>query len=94
VDEVCFAGRVVYIGYAKAPVAYETKYFVMKELDILGSRGALRPNFEAVISLLQSGLYPVEETITRTVPLAEAGEALRAWDADPSAYTKIHVAFD
>ncbi|MCU0792775.1 MAG: zinc-binding alcohol dehydrogenase family protein [Opitutaceae bacterium] len=94
VDEVCFAGRVVYIGYARTPVSYDTKYFVMKELDILGSRGALRPNFEAVIRLLQSGTYPIAETITRTVPLAEAGEALRAWDANPSAYTKIHIAFD
>ncbi len=94
VDEVCFAGRVVYIGYAKAPVTYETKYFVMKELDILGSRGALRPNFEAVIRLLQSGGYPVRETITRTLPFADAGEALRAWDADPAAFTKIHLTFD
>ena len=94
VDEVCFAGRVVYIGYAKAPVTYETKYFVMKELDILGSRGALRPNFEAVIRLLQSGRYPVAETITQTVPFSAAGEALRAWNANPSAVTKIHVAFD
>lgn len=94
VDEVCFAGRVVYIGYAKAPVTYETKYFVMKELDILGSRGALRPNFEAVIRLLQSGCYPISETITRTVPLAEAGEALRAWDANPATVTKIHLSLD
>ena len=29
VDEVCFAGRVVYIGWSKAPVAYETKYFIV-----------------------------------------------------------------
>lgn len=94
VDEVCFAGRVVYIGYAKAPVTYETKYFVMKELDILGSRGALRPNFEAVIRLLQSGCYPVEETITRTVPFAWAGAALRVWDANPAIITKIHISFD
>lgn len=94
IDEVCFAGRVVYIGYAKAPVTYETKYFVMKELDILGSRGALRPNFEAVIRLLQSGRYPIAETITRVAPLAEAGEALRAWDANPAAITKIQLSFD
>ena len=94
VDEVCFAGRVVYIGYAKAPVTYETKYFVLKELDILGSRGALRPNFEAVVRMLQSGAYPVAETITQTVPFAAAGEALRGWDANPSAVTKIQITFD
>ena len=41
VEEVAFTGRVVYIGYAKEPVDYETRLFVMKEIDILGSRNAL-----------------------------------------------------
>jgi hypothetical protein len=36
---------VVYIGYAKEPVAYETRLFVQKELDILGSRNALPEDF-------------------------------------------------
>jgi len=91
VDEVSFAGRVVYIGYAKEPVSYETKYFVMKELDIHGSRNATSKNFSDVIRVLESGRYPVNETITRTVPFAEAGIALAAWAADPSQITKIHV---
>lgn len=92
VDEVCFAGRVVYIGYARQPVSYETKYFVMKELDILGSRGSLRSNFEQVIQVLEEGHYPVAETITQTVPFAEAGSALGQWSDNPSDVTKIHVA--
>jgi L-galactonate 5-dehydrogenase len=91
VDEVCFAGRVVYIGYAKAPVSYETKYFVMKELDIMGSRNATPDDFRDVVSMLESGRYPIEDTITRTVPFAESGEALAAWSANPGAITKIHV---
>ncbi|MGH7574566.1 MAG: zinc-binding dehydrogenase, partial [Longimicrobiales bacterium] len=33
VDEVAFAGRVVYIGYAMSPVCYDTAKFVKKELD-------------------------------------------------------------
>ncbi len=36
VEEVAFTGRVVYIGYAKEPVAYETRLFVMKELPTSG----------------------------------------------------------
>ncbi len=91
VDEVCFAGRVVYIGYAKAPVSYETKYFVMKELDILGSRNSTPEDFRDVVAMLRSGRYPVEDTVTRTVPFAEAGDALAAWSANPGAITKIHV---
>lgn len=91
VDEVCFAGRVVYIGYAKDPVSYETKFFVMKELDILGSRNATMQNFGEVIKVLESGRYPVKKTITRTVPFSQAGAALAQWAADPGRVTKIHV---
>jgi threonine dehydrogenase-like Zn-dependent dehydrogenase len=91
VNEVCFTGRVVYIGYAKKPVAYETKFFVMKELDILGSRNALPEDFENVIRVLESGLYPVAQTVTRVVPFAQAGDALKDWSANPAATTKIHV---
>lgn len=91
VEEACFAGRVVYIGYAKKPVEYETKYFVQRELDILGSRNATPDNFRAVIQLLESGKFPVDEVISRTVPLAGAGQALQDWSDQPQAFTKIHV---
>ncbi|KAA1261125.1 putative zinc-type alcohol dehydrogenase-like protein YjmD [Rubripirellula obstinata] len=91
VDEVCFAGRVVYIGYAKAPVDYETKLFVMKEIDILGSRNALPEDFAAVIQLLESGKFPVDDVITATVPLASAPEILKRWSDKPGEFTKIHV---
>jgi 2-desacetyl-2-hydroxyethyl bacteriochlorophyllide A dehydrogenase len=91
VDLVAFAGRVVYIGYAKEAVSYETKYFVMKELDIRGSRNATRANFDDVVRVLESGRYPVAETITRTVPFGEAGAALAAWSADPARVTKIQI---
>ncbi len=60
VEEACFAGRVVYIGYAKAPVEFETRLFVQKELDIMGSRNATPADFEAVIRLLETGAFPVE----------------------------------
>jgi len=92
VDEVGFTGRVVYIGYVKSPVAYETKTFVAKELDILGSRNALPEDFQNVVQVLESGAYPVARTISRTVPFAQAGAALQDWSDHPSGTTKIHVA--
>jgi 2-desacetyl-2-hydroxyethyl bacteriochlorophyllide A dehydrogenase len=91
VDEVSFGGRVVYIGYAKAPVAYETKSFVMKELDVLGSRNSTPDDFRAVIALLESGRYPVEETVTETVAFNNSGAALQRWSDNPGAITKIQV---
>ncbi len=90
VEEVAFSGRVVYIGYAKQPVTYETKLFVQKELDIRGSRNAL-DDFTSVISLLEKGTFPINEVITKTVPLADAGKALADWDSAPSDFVKILV---
>lgn len=93
VEEVAFAGRVVYIGYSKEPVSYETKLFVQKELDIRGSRNALG-DFADVIQMLQAGRFPWRDVITQIIPLDQAGEALANWDADPAAVTKILVNLD
>jgi threonine dehydrogenase-like Zn-dependent dehydrogenase len=93
VELVAHTGRVVYIGWAKEPVSFETKLFVHKELDILGARNYLN-EFEPVIQMLRAKRFPVEETISRTVPLAEAGAALRAWCENPQAFTKILVDLD
>jgi threonine dehydrogenase-like Zn-dependent dehydrogenase len=49
---VAFAGRVVYVGYAKSEVCYDTTNFVRKELDIIGSRNVSRV-FPAVIRMLE-----------------------------------------
>ena len=91
VDHVAFAGRVVYIGYSKAPVAYETRLFVMKELDILGARNATPEDFDAAATLLLTGRYPTQETISRTVPFDGACDALREWSENTGAVTRIHV---
>ncbi|MGB8473034.1 MAG: zinc-binding alcohol dehydrogenase family protein [Candidatus Acidiferrum sp.] len=94
VEEVAFTGRVVYIGYAKEPVAYETRLFVQKELDILGSRNALPDDFHSVIRMLEEKRFPVKDAISSIVRIDEAPEALRAWSEDPSRVKKILVRLD
>ena len=91
VDEACFAGRVVYVGYAKAPVEYTTKTFVMKELDIMGSRNATADDFRGVIAHLEAGRFPVDAVVTHVVPFAQAAAELAAWAQDPTTVTKIVV---
>lgn len=94
VEEVAFTGRVVYIGYAKEPVSYETKLFVQKELDIVGSRNAMPEDFQSVIKLLEAGKFPVDQAVSTVVPLEEAGDALRSWSENPSKFKKILVSMD
>lgn len=91
VEEVAFTGRVVYIGYAKESVSYQTSLFVQKELDILGSRNALPENFREVIAMLESKRFPVDDAISAVVPIEEAPEMLRQWSENPAAFTKIMV---
>jgi threonine dehydrogenase-like Zn-dependent dehydrogenase len=94
IEEVAFTGRVVYIGYAKDHVSFETRLFLQKELDILGSRNALPQDFKEVIRMFEQKRFPTTEAISATVPLMEAPGILRAWSENPAAYTKIMITFD
>lgn len=94
VEEVAFAGRVVYIGYAKEQVTYETRLFVQKELDILGSRNALPEDFRDVIRMLEANRFPVEEAVTHMVPMEDAPAILEMWNLEPAQFTKIIIEVD
>jgi 2-desacetyl-2-hydroxyethyl bacteriochlorophyllide A dehydrogenase len=91
VEEVAFTGRVVYIGYAKEHVAYDTRLFVQKELDILGSRNAQPESFREVIQMLEARRFPVDEAVTHIVPFEEAPAILEAWNREPERFTKIMI---
>ena len=94
VEEVAFTGRVVYIGYAKEPVAYETRLFVQKELDILGSRNATPEDFRKVIQMLEERRFPVEDAVSLIAPIVEAPGLFRSWSENPASYTKIMISLD
>jgi threonine dehydrogenase-like Zn-dependent dehydrogenase len=93
IEEVAHTGRVVYIGWVKEPVSFETSLFVHKELDILGSRNYI-DEFPYVIEVLSKGNFPVEAAISASVTLESAGDALREWSESPQSFTKILVDMD
>lgn len=94
INEVAFAGRVVFIGYSKLEVAFQTKLFVQKELDILGSRNALPEDFRAVIKYLRLGKCNSEKLISVVVTPSGAYEAMREWAAAPAKVFRILVDFN
>ncbi|QQR39289.1 zinc-binding alcohol dehydrogenase family protein [Devosia rhizoryzae] len=91
VDLVASTGRVVYVGYAKAPIAYDTKVFLTKELDIRGSRNALPVDFQAVIEWLSAHPGAGDLVVSETVSLEDAPRALEAWHQAPGDFTKVMV---
>jgi len=91
VEEVAFTGRVVYIGYAKLPVTYDTRLFVQKELDVMGSRNALPQDFREVIAMLEAGRFPVNAAVSTEIGIEEVPSILERWSESPSAFQKIMV---
>ncbi len=91
IELACFSGRVVYIGYSKALVTYDTKFFNLKELDIMGSRNALPEDFHAVIGYLESLSQPPDDLITKVFPFDEAEAALPYWVAHRAETLKIVI---
>ncbi|MBK7097104.1 MAG: zinc-binding alcohol dehydrogenase family protein [Sphingobacteriales bacterium] len=93
INEVAFSGRVVYIGYAKNEVSFQTKLFVQKELDIRGSRNALHSDFKAVMEYMKRQLCPIDELISAIYPPEKAQEALENWSANPGDVFRILIEF-
>lgn len=90
VEEVAFLGRVVCIGYAKAPVEFNTSLFVQKEIEILGSRNCVgKTDFPAVIAYLESGKFPVEAVVSKIIGIDDGPQTMDAWAANPQGIVKI-----
>lgn len=93
ISEVAFTGRVVYIGYAKDAIPFDTQYFVKKELDVRGSRNALPNDFEAVMAYMKRGTCPVDRLISAVYSPEQAQEALEKWNANPGVVFRILLQF-
>jgi L-galactonate 5-dehydrogenase len=93
INEVAFTGRVICIGYAKTDISFTTKYFVMKELDIRGSRNAMPEDFRAVIEYMKRGGTVIEKLISGIYAPEEAPEAMKHWVANPGKVFRILIKF-
>jgi threonine dehydrogenase-like Zn-dependent dehydrogenase len=93
ITEAAFTGRVVYIGYAKDRIAFDTSLFVKKELDIRGSRNATARDFGAVMAALKRATWPVDELISAVYTPQEAQTALETWAAEPGHVIRIFIQF-
>jgi len=91
VEEVAFAGRVIYIGWVNGEVNYDTSYFVKKELDIRGSRTSLPEDFRTGMDLLEQRKFPAKKVVGQVVPFSETGKILEEWHSNPAAVYKIQI---
>lgn len=94
IDAACFGGRVVLIGVSKRNI--DDFFFTIiqkKELNIYGSRNALKKDFIELIDLVKRGDVPLDKIITNVYSLDEAPKAFEEFSQNAGEMLKVMIDF-
>lgn len=93
IDAVCFGGRVVDVGVGKKNLDFFYTIIQKKELQIFGSRNALKEDFLELIDLVAGGKADLEKLITDVYPFEDAPKAFRDFSEHSDTMLKVMIAF-
>lgn len=88
IDAAAYRGRVGLVGVSKQKLDFAFTQIQTKELDIFGSRNALKKDFIELIDLVSSGKCDVRKIITDIYELDNAENAFKEMRDDPSTRLK------
>ena len=89
IDACCFGGRMVLIGVGKKNLDFNFTLIQKKELNVFGSRNALKKDFLDLIDLVNAGRAPLEKIITNVYPFDEAAKAFEDFSNNPGNMLKV-----
>lgn len=87
-------GQVVVIGVAKDSADFNFLELQRKELNVFGSRGAARADFEATMKLVREGFVDLSRLISRTYPAENAEQAFQDMDQHSARIVKAEFVFN
>ena len=93
IDAAAFGGKVVLIGIGKQNLDFNFTAIQKKELNIFGSRNALKKDFLELIELVDAGQVDLEKIITHVYPLDRIGEAFQDFDQNGEQMLKVMIDF-
>lgn len=93
IDAVCFGGCVVDIGVGKKNLDFFYTIIQKKELNIYGSRNAMKEDFLELIDLAASGKLDIERIITNVYPFEEAPNAFADFSTHGGEMLKVMIQF-
>ncbi len=93
IDAAAFGGRVVLIGVGKKNLDFIFTLLQKKELNVFGSRNALKVDFESLIDLAASGKVDLRRAITNTYSLDQAPQAFADFAAHGADMLKVMIDF-
>lgn len=94
IDAVCFGGRMVLIGVSKRNI--DDFFFTIiqkKELNIYGSRNALKKDFLELIDIVKSGEVDLEKIVTNEYAWTDAPQAFADFSANAGKMLKVLLNF-
>lgn len=94
IDAACFGARVVVIGVSKKNI--DDFFFTIiqkKELNIYGSRNAMKKDFIELIDLVKAGGVDLEKIVTNTYKMADAPKAFADFSANAGKMLKVVIDF-
>lgn len=93
IDSVSFGGRVVLIGVGKKNLDFNFTIIQKKEVNIYGSRNALKSDFIKTIDEIKDGKLKLDGIITKEYPYLKAADAFRDLDKNSKRWLKVVLDF-
>lgn len=93
IDAAAFGGTVVLIGVGKKNLDFNFTLIQKKELNIFGSRNALKQDFLELIDLVKSGAVDLEKIITNEYSVDDAAKAFDDFDKHGADMLKVVIKF-
>jgi|SRR5271166_311789 len=88
---VAHGGTLVLISVVNEDVAFSDPEFHKREMTLIGSRNALRADFERVIAAIEQGCVPLNRLITHRTDLAGVASDLPRWTTEKRGLVKALV---
>lgn len=93
IDTAAFGGRMVLIGVGKENLDFNFTMIQKKELNVFGSRNALKPDFLELIDLVKEGKIPLEKIITNVYKFDESPRAFQELSENAGSMLKVIIDF-
>lgn len=93
IDAAAFGGRVVLIGIGKQNLDFNFSMIQKKELNIYGSRNAVKADFEELIDIVNKGKVNLEKIITNVYDFEDSEKAFKDFDQNAGEMLKVVLKF-
>lgn len=93
IDAAAFGARMVQIGVGKRTHEFDFTLLQKKELNVYGSRNALKKDFLELIDLVKSRKVDLEKIVTNTYNLDEADKAFQDFSKNVASMLKVVIKF-